>query len=323
MIIDAHEAVRKGMEVLLSGDHRLRVTGDSASIDQMRMAGLSFDACVIGLAGIGDVRQVTGLLREVPVVVCTPVGHWRHLAAAWACGARAVLGLNVGAVPLADAVCDAVRHSSAIQAQLARALLDAIEDGRIDVPGYLMVLLEQVARGRNAMRSLTELSVPCDAYEADLEALRQSLRRDGMDVPDLSGMGGAGEPDMSRGVMPPEAARLSDGERDVLELYASGYSYAEIAARLRVSAYTVKSRVLKAMEKSGIPDGHADIRMIFALYISGFHRRPELLQRRLRAIRAEAAALVPGQSGGQKPSSQDTRASVLAYLAIRHEDREP
>jgi DNA-binding NarL/FixJ family response regulator len=269
----------------------------------MRMAGLPFDACVVGLAGIGDPHQVAALLQEGPVVVCTPVEHWRHRATAWACGARAVLGLNTGAVPLADAVCDAVRHPSAIQAQLARALLDAVEHRRLDVPGYLTVLLGQVARGRNARRALAALGVSADAYEANLEELREALWREGMDVPDLTGIGPVPDPDTARAPVPPEAARLSDGERDVLELYGSGYSYAEIATRLRVSAYTVKSRVLKAMEKCEIPDGHADVRMIFALHVSGLHRRPELLQRRLRAIRARAASPAPGRDEASRPGS--------------------
>jgi DNA-binding NarL/FixJ family response regulator len=291
VIIDAHDAVRKGLEIMLSGDRRVRVTGGVASITALRSSALPFDACVTGLAGIGDARQVAGLMREVPVVVCTAAEHWRYRVTAWTCGARAVLGKNAAPVSLADALCGGVAHPSAIQAELARALLDAVEDRGLQVPGYLGTLLEQVAKGRNARRMLAGLGVSDEGYDKDLEALREMLRDEGfgaLEVPDLSGMGHGREAG-GRGPVPPEAARLSDGERDVLELYASGYSYPEIASRLRVSAYTVKSRVLKAMEKFEIPDGHADIRLIFALYVTGLHRQPELLRRRLDAIRAHAA----------------------------------
>ena len=277
--------------MILSADSRLRVTGVTGTISELRASGLPFDACIVTLAGIGDAQQVTGLMREVPVVVRAAVEPWQAAVMAWTWGARAVLGLNAGAVPVADAICEAVAHPSAIQAQLARALLDAAEDRGLEVPGYLMALLNQVSRGRNARRVLATLGVSDDAYDKDLEALRESLRREGLGTLEMPGTSGARQsrgPVAPRGAVPPEAARLSDGERDVLELYANGYSYPEIAVRLRVSAYTVKSRVLKAMEKFEIPDGHADIRLLFALYVCGLHRQPELLRRRLDAVRAQS-----------------------------------
>jgi DNA-binding NarL/FixJ family response regulator len=284
--------------MILSADSRLRVTGVAGTISELRTCGLPFDACIVTLAGIDDAQQVTGLMREVPVVVRAAVDRWQAAVMAWTCGARAVLGMNAGAVPLADAVCAAVAHPSAIQAQLARALLDAAEDRALEVPGYLMTLLDQVSRGRNARRVLATLGVADDAYDKDLEALRESLRREGfgaLEIPDPSGASQSRGPIVPHGAVPPEAGRLSDGERDVLELYASGYSYPEIAVRLRVSAYTVKSRVLKAMEKFEIPDGHADVRLLFALYVCGLHRKPELLRRRLDAVRAQARQREPNR----------------------------
>jgi DNA-binding NarL/FixJ family response regulator len=298
VIVDVYDAARRGLEMILSADPRLRVTGGVGTITELRAVGLPFDACVVALAGIGDARQVTRLMREVPVVVRGAVEPWRGAVMAWTCGARAVLGLNAGAVPLADAVCEAVAYPSAIQAQLAQALLDAAEDRALEVPGYLLSLLGQVSRGRNARRVLAALDVTGDAYDKDLETLRESLRREGfgaLEVPGPFGTSQPREPSEPGGAVPPEAARLSDGERDVLELYASGYSYPEIAVRLRVSAYTVKSRVLKAMEKFEIPDGHADIRLVFALYVSGLHRQPELLRRRLDAVRAQSRQREPAR----------------------------
>jgi DNA-binding CsgD family transcriptional regulator len=285
----------------------------AGTISELRTSGLPFDACIVALAGIGDAQQVTGLMREVPVVVRAVVEPWQVAAMAWTCGARAVLGMNAGAVPLADAVCEAVAHPSAIQAQLARALLDAAEDRAVEVPGYLMTLLDQVSRGRNARRMLDALGVAGDAYDKDLQTLRESLRREGfgaLEIPDPPGTSQSRGPVAHRGAVPPEAARLSDGERDVLELYASGYSYPEIAVRLRVSAYTVKSRVLKAMEKFEIPDGHADIRLIFALYVSGLHRQPEQLRRRLDAVRAQSRQR---ESSRQPRTLPDHQHSVPGY----------
>jgi DNA-binding NarL/FixJ family response regulator len=332
VIVDAQDAARKGLEMILSADPRLRVTGAASTISELRTLGLPFDACLVTLAGIDDPQQVTSLMREVPVVVRAAVAPWQVAVMAWTCGARAVLGMNAGAVPLADAVCTAVAHSSAIQAELARALLDASEDRALEVPGYLTTLLDQVSRGRNARRVLATLGVAGDAYDKDLEALRESLRREGfgtLETPGPSGTIRSRGPSAPYGAIPPESARLSDGERDVLELYASGYSYPEIALRLRVSAYTVKSRVLKAMEKFEIPDGHADIRLLFALYVCGLHRKPELLRRRLDAVRAQARQREPSRRSRSLPEHrhlapgvpgiQVRAVRVPGYLPIRRE----
>jgi DNA-binding CsgD family transcriptional regulator len=206
-------------------------------------------------------------------------------------------------------------------------LLEAVEDRALDVPGYLMTLLDQVSRGRNARRVLATLGVAGDAYDKDLQALRESLRREGfgtLEAGDPAGTGRPRGPAAPRSPVPPEAARLSDGERDVLELYASGYSYPEIAVRLRVSAYTVKSRVLKAMEKFEIPDGHADIRLLFALYVCGLHRQPELLRRRLDAVRAQYRQREPSRRSRPLPDVPERHTRVLrvhvpGYLPIRQE----
>ncbi|HEX4830962.1 MAG TPA: sigma factor-like helix-turn-helix DNA-binding protein [Trebonia sp.] len=302
-IVDAVDVARKGLEIILAADPRLRVAGGAATVAELRAAGLAFDACVLDLPGASDPREAAWLLAELPVVVRTAAGHWRYPVAAWACGARAVLGANAGQVALADAVCDAADGAPALSASLARALLEAIEERGLRPPGYLVSLLEQAARGRTVRRALAALGVPAPDCAAGLEELRAGLRGEGLAVLAAGDPPGPEQATAERAV-PPEAARLSAGERDVLELYAGGYSYPEIAARLRVSAYTVKSRVLKAMEKLEVPDGHADIRLLFALYVSGSHRQPELLRRRLDAIRAQAArpARLAGGTARNQPA---------------------
>lgn len=309
VVIDDHDAIRTGIAAMLAGDPRLRVAGTVARLSELHGTGLPVDACVLDLAGIGDARQITDLMAEVPVVVCTAAEHWRHRVSAWTCGAKGVLGKNTGAVPLGDAVWDAVHRPDDVQPQLARALLDAIENCALRQPAYLVDLLDQVSRGRKVPRVLAAAGISDQTYATGIGGLRDALRAAGLGVlliPDLSGSGGGagggggpgngagdggdhggggGTDRYEPGVIPAEAARITSRERDVLELYADGYTYDEIAPILQLSPFTVKVHLLNAMAKFGLPDRSADVRLIFATYLTGRHRRPELLRRRLDAVR--------------------------------------
>ena len=64
------------------------------------------------------------------------------------------------------------------------------------------------------------------------------------------------------GIAPEQAARLTGREWDVLELMREGLSTNDIAARLFVSATTVRSHVSAVLRKLQVPDREAAVRLL-------------------------------------------------------------
>jgi DNA-binding NarL/FixJ family response regulator len=287
VVVDDHDTFRDGIVLLLEPSQRLRAVRGFSRVSDLRAARLQFDACILDLIGVGDPAEIKALMAEVPVVVCTAAEDWRHLASAWVCGAKGVLGKNTGVEPLEDTVVDAVQHPQRLRAQLAAALLEAIDAYGVDIPPYLGELLDQVTRGRRTTWVLGSLGVAEDSYNADVERLREELGGTSLSVlriPQLTPAGPAGaavEPSHE----PAETMKLTHREREIMTLYADGFSYPEIAAKLSIAGHTVRSHVLHAMKSLGIGDTHPQTRLITALFVSGRHRRPDLLRRRLEAVR--------------------------------------
>ena len=260
-----------------------------ASIAELRTAGLRYDVCVLGLPEAGA-DEVTDLVSDVPCVVWTSVRHWRPWVAAWVWGARDVIGQDVARVPLADTVWDAAHSPYEIHPQLARALASGATASGLHVSSALTDVLRYVADGRRVSAALEAAGVSVDKYLAEITALRGACERAGLGVlrADQGGRqddgGGHGfEPS----VLPPEALALSSRVREVLRYYADGYDYEEIAQLLSISEATVKTHVLTAMDRFGITASRtSDVRLLFAMYISGRHRKPDLVRRRLDSLRA-------------------------------------
>lgn len=290
-IIHADQAVRHGLVRLLEQDARLHLMDPVGSIAELRTAGLRYDVCVLGLPEAAA-DDVTDLVSDVPCVVWTSARHWRPWMAAWVWGARDVIGHDVARVPLADAMWNAAHSPYEIHPQLARALVSGATASGLDVSSALTDVLRYVADGRRVSSALEAAGISMDRYVAEITALRVACERAGLgvlqadegvrlEIGDRHGF----EPS----VLPPEALALSSRVREVLRYYADGYDYEEIAQLLSISEATVKTHVLGAMDKFGITANRtSDVRLLFAMYISGRHRKPDIVRRRLDNLRDDS-----------------------------------
>jgi DNA-binding CsgD family transcriptional regulator len=288
-VVHADQAVRYGLVRLLEHDCRLHLMDPVARIAELRTTGLRFDACVLGLPETTAVDETTELIGGVPCVVWTSARHWRPWVAAWVWGARDVLGEDVGRVPFADAVWDAVHNPHEIHPQLARALLAGVTASGLHASSTLRDVLGCVAEGRPLLSALSAAGVSVAGYTGEIAALRAAFDRAGLGVlpADEAGHRDAGERrSFEPSSVPPEALALSSRVREVLRYYADGYDYEEIAQLLSITEATVKTHVLTAMDKFGITANRtSEVRLLFALYISGRHRKPDLVRRRLCNLR--------------------------------------
>jgi DNA-binding NarL/FixJ family response regulator len=288
VLVDDHDAVASGMARLLREEPRLRVIATLRRVSDLRYLGIGYDVCVLDLVGVGEADELVGLMREVPVVVYTAATDWHVRVAAWVCGARFVLGKDIGAVPLADAVWDAVYRPHDIRPQLAQALLDAIERCGVESSPRLLDVLAEVAASGRVPRILARLGIDEARYVADIEALRESCARAGLGKLEVLGpadlaVPGTAAPDPRATTTlppPPEAADLTPREAEVLRELALGYPPTAVADRLHIAESSVKTHIMNAMAKYGI-NRHREsaVQVLFAMYMTG--RRPD--QDRLRA----------------------------------------
>jgi DNA-binding NarL/FixJ family response regulator len=289
-VVHANQAVRHGLVRLLADDQRLHLMDPIARISELRTAALSFDVCLAGLPEAAAADEFTDLVSKVPCVVWTSARHWRPWVAPWVWGARDVVGDEVGRVPLADAVWGAVFDPGQVHPQLAGAILAGVSASGLAVSSALTDVLSHVAEGRRVRSALSLTDASVADYVVGLNELRAAFNRAGLGVlpPSEDGRPGTDEGHtFEPSVIPPEALMLSSRVREVLRYYADGYDYEEIAQMLTIGESTVKTHVLGAMDKFGITANRtSEVRLLFAMYVSGRHRKPELVRRRLDNLKS-------------------------------------
>lgn len=290
-VVEDHEVTRLGFVQALARDRRLRVVADTPTVRQLLESGAEYEVCLADLVGVGSEAEFSDLVRRTDVVVCTAAEQWRALVAPWVRGARAVHGKRVGPTTLADAVWDARHRPFELKPHLASALADALDECGLSVSPDFAQLLALTARGRRVAAVRQQLAMSDDRYLAELERLRTLCAAAGLGDLDFVSLPLA-SPQPSPVATPagPEdwAAQVTAAERRTLEYCADGFTDHEIAAETGLSYHTVVTQIRHAMDRFGIQSKHADLRLIFAMYVCARHSRPEALLRRLKAAGAQS-----------------------------------
>jgi DNA-binding NarL/FixJ family response regulator len=291
-IVDDHGITGQGAADVLRGDPagRFRVVAVVRRIADLApgVTGAAYDVCVLDLVGVGPAREIERLLETRQVVVCTASQDWRVRVAAWARGAHAVLGKDVYGPPLAEAVWDAAHLPEDIKPQLAQALLDAVDAGALPLTVRHHAMLNDIAGGVPRGQVMEAAGLSQEGLADEITRIRQLCVRAGLDrlrLPATAVPGPDGSPDARE--WPASLARkLTPREREILELYADGSTDEEIAGQLGVRPLTVRNHMARALLRCDIHRSDRETRLWFALAVTGRHRFPERLQRRIEVLRA-------------------------------------
>lgn len=257
------------------------------------VTGAAYDVCVLDLVGVGSVREIERLLETRQVVVCTASGDWQVRVAAWARGAHAVLGQDVAGPPLAEAVWDAAHVPEDIKPQLAHALLEAADAGALPLTVRQRAMLSDIAGGLPRAQVMEAAGLSQESLGDEITRIRQLCVRADLDRLRLPAAavplpaGPAGPAGLVARDWPASLSRkLTPREREVLELYADGRTDTEIAGQLGVRPLTVRNHMARALLRCDIHRSDRETRLWFALAVTGRHRFPERLQRRIEVLRA-------------------------------------
>jgi DNA-binding NarL/FixJ family response regulator len=289
-IVDDHGLTGHGAAEVLRGDPagRFRVVAVVRRIADLApgVTGAAYDVCVLDLVGVGTAREIERLLQTRQVVVCTASEDWQVRVAAWALGAHAVLAKDYYGPPLAEAVWDAAHIPEDVKPQLAQALLDAVDAGALRLTVRHHAILNGIAAGMPRAQVMDAAGLSQDGLGDEIGRIRQLCVRAGLDRLRLPAtVPGPAEPAAADDGAASLARKLTPREREVLELYADGSTDEEIAGRLGVRPLTVRNHMVRALLRCDIRRSDRETRLWFALAVTGRHRFPERILRRIEVLR--------------------------------------
>jgi len=294
VIIDDHEITGRGAADVLRSDPagRFRVAAVLRRIADLApsVTGASYDVCVLDLVGVGSTEEIERLLKTRNVVVCTASEAWPVRVAAWVRGARAVLGKDVYGSPLAEAVWDAVHVPQDVKPQLAQALLDAVEAGALPLTVRHHALLNDLANGMPRGQVMEAAGLSPEGLADEIVRIRELCARAGLDqlrlpAPAVSATAATAATGSAGDLLSALYLSLTPREREILELYADGNTDKEIAGMLGIRPLTVRNHMAHALLRCDIHRSDRETRLWFALAVTGRHRFPERILRRIEALR--------------------------------------
>jgi DNA-binding NarL/FixJ family response regulator len=294
VIIDDHEIAGRAAADVLRSDpaRRFRVLAVVRRIADLApsVTGAAYDVCVLGLAGVGPVQEIERLLKTRPVVVRTASDAWPIWVAAWVLGARAVLGRAVDGPSLAEAVWGAVHRPQDIKPQLARALLDAVDAGALPLAVRHHAILNDLASGLPRGQVTAAAGLSAAGLAGEIIRIRELSARAGLGqlrlLPAQAAPAAVGTVTASEWLSVLYRS-LTPREREILELYADGTTDKEIAEMLGIRPLTVRNHMAQALLRCDIRRSDRETRLWFALAVTGRHRFPERILRRIEALRQQ------------------------------------
>jgi two-component system, NarL family, response regulator LiaR len=135
MVVDDHEMVRAGLEVMLETQDNLKVVGEAASGEdavrlcrEFRPDVILMDLVMPGMDGIETTRAVREICPDVRVIILTGYNHKPLVQDALQAGAISYLLKNVSIDELAKAIYAAYEGRATLAPEAAEALIKATTD---------------------------------------------------------------------------------------------------------------------------------------------------------------------------------------------------
>ncbi len=232
LLVDDQALVRSGFRVILDSQDDLEVVGEAANGEEAVQLAATFEPDVICMDvemplmnGIEASKQILATSNPPAVLILTTFGHEEYLFDALAAGVSGFLLKTSRAEQLIEAVRTLANGEALLGADVTRAVMEraaelstggAIANHDAGAPGSIVKSASSASDGS------------ADVANSGTGALSNSAALD--------------------------AAGLTDREREVLALIATGRSNGEIAGELFLGEATVKTHVSNLLQKIGARD---------------------------------------------------------------------
>ena len=237
LLVDDQALVRSGFRVILDSQEDLEVVGEAANGDEavLLAAKLSPDVICMDVEmpmmnGIEASRQILAASEPPAVLILTTFGHEEYLFEALAAGVSGFLLKTSRAEQLIEAVRTLASGEALLGADVTRAVM--VRAAELSAPG---ASASSTGRGRAAVNGREAAATTGQATGASIETTSESkgalCNAEALD-----------------------AVGLTDREREVLALIATGRSNGEIAGELFLGEATVKTHVSNLLQKIGARD---------------------------------------------------------------------
>lgn len=240
LLVDDQALVRSGFRVILDSQEDLQVVGEAANGEEavLLAATLSPDVICMDVEmpvmnGIEASRQILAAAEPPAVLILTTFGHEEYLFDALAAGVSGFLLKTSRAEQLIEAVRTLAGGEALLGADVTRAVM--MRAAELSTPGASASTAGQGAAVVNGREAATATGQATESTGSVLDPSRETT----------------GALCNSAAL---DAVGITDREREVLALIATGRSNGEIAGELFLGEATVKTHVSNLLQKIGARD---------------------------------------------------------------------